>query len=661
MSMELPKAEVWIYDIETLSNLFTLTAKQVGSQEKRVYLIGLGRCDALEIHNFMYKPAHQHPTLWFAGYNNREFDDQVIAYIIEHVAQLKRWGPEKAAEAVYNKSQAIISNKSFYTEPQRYFQSIDLYRIPRLHYNRKGLKLVGVNLKWPRIQDMPVSHTATVDESDLPVILGYNENDVDLTGELFKNQRGEVQLRNEISVAYGVDVMSEDRSGIANRLLEKFYSEATGRHPRDFKKERTERSTVAMADVIHADVAFRTKGLQNLLVQMRREVIDIDWLRRAKPKQKDERYKWSLFVGETAYDVALGGLHSNSRHYPLIAESDEEGTLIDRDVSSYYPSIVLRHHIKPAHLTDAYLMVFEQLFHERLEAKRLSKTDPAMATKAETLKIVLNAGAFGKLGDEKYWMYDMLALYRVTINGELYLLMLIERLEEAGIHVWYANTDGIIAKVRKEQEAEYDAICHGWEEELGFTLETTRFKKAVVRDVNEYVMEKENGVFKAKGDLDYESWKDVTKSFNMPVEQLAIQRYFFEGKPVMETLTEHGDILDFCKAQNVGRQYQLEYHTQVSTFNRHGMPVTTLGVEELQRTIRFFVSKRGGSLQKRKEDGRLEALSGTKGETVYVLNSLPESEAERKALLTLVDYSYYERECNRYIVLFERQQAALEL
>src|SRR5690606_30184845 len=98
----------------------------------------------------------------------------------------------------------------------------------------------------------------------------------------------------------------------------------------------------------------------------------------------------------------------------------------------------------------------------------------------DAFKIVANAGSFGKLGDEKWWMCDLLALYRVTVNGQLYLLMLIERLELEGITVWYANTDGVTAKVPKGKEEAYERICAEWQEELRMELEFDRYRKAVI-------------------------------------------------------------------------------------------------------------------------------------------------------------------------------------
>lgn len=662
MSEQAPKAEIWSYDIETLSNLFTLIAKRQGSDEVRTFRVGLLWNEVEEMADFMTKPPRDYPLLWFVGYNNRDFDDRVVGSIIENVAYLARLEGDAAARWIYRKAQDMIDKRDggFYNPPNPHFQSLDLFRITRLHASYKGLKLVGVNLKWKKIQDMPIDHKAEVQLDQVDDVLRYNLNDVLLTERLFENQREEIQLRNAISVEYGVDVMNEDRSGVANRLLEKFYWEATNIPPWEFKKLRTHRARIPLSEVIHDDVRFESRSMQDFLDRLRKVEIE------EGGKKKD--YKWSVLIGDTVYDVALGGLHSSNSNYPAIWETDEEGTLIDCDVASYYPTIVLNHRIKPAHLTDACLEVLDRLTRERLEDKAKMKAlkeqgktedDPEfklIKVSTEGKKISINK-MFGAYGDEKFWLYDMKAMYGVTINGQLYLLMLIERLERAGIPVWYANTDGISAKVPPGKEDLFYEIAHEWEKEFGFELEFVKFKKAVIQDVNEYIIEKlepksEKDRYKKKGDLDDELYKDVTKSFSMPIIATAVRKYFFEGVPVMQTLKTHEDILDFCKAQNVGKQYSIEYHSLDEENLR-------LRIEPLQRTLRFFVATKGGTIQKRKDTGRLEALAGTKGQTVVILNDLPDDPAQIERLRDLVDLAHYERECLKIIIPFERQQTRM--
>lgn len=54
-------------------------------------------------------------------------------------------------------------------------------------------------------------------------------------------------------------------------------------------------------------------------------------------------------------------------------------------------------------------------------------------------------------------------MYQVTINGQLFLLMLIEKLELAGIHVISANTDGIVSIIPNDKFELYCNLCHEWE------------------------------------------------------------------------------------------------------------------------------------------------------------------------------------------------------
>lgn len=45
----------------------------------------------------------------------------------------------------------------------------------------------------------------------------------------------------------------------------------------------------------------------------------------------------------------------------------------------------------------------------------------------------------------------------------------------------------------------------------------------------------------------------------MPIVAKAVFEYFTNNIPVMETLRNHKDILDFCKTQNVGKQFDVVY------------------------------------------------------------------------------------------------------
>jgi uncharacterized membrane protein (DUF106 family) len=66
--------------------------------------------------------------------------------------------------------------------------------------------------------------------------------------------------------------------------------------------------------------------------------------------------------------MGIGGLHSSETTVAHVA--GDRHLLIDRDVASYYPSIILTLGLYPAHLGPAFLTVYQKLVRERLAAKK---------------------------------------------------------------------------------------------------------------------------------------------------------------------------------------------------------------------------------------------------------------------------------------------------
>ena len=140
--------------------------------------------------------------------------------------------------------------------------------------------------------------------------------------------------------------------------------------------------------------------------------------------------------------MAAGGLHSVDR--PDILVSTDRFLYRDADVSSYYPNLVINEHVCPAHLAfAAFHAIAKFITAERMtnknkakEAKNAHNKELATfyGTGADAYKIVANSGLFGKLGFDG-WMFDLKAMYQTTINGQLYLMMMIEEMELNGIPV----------------------------------------------------------------------------------------------------------------------------------------------------------------------------------------------------------------------------------
>ena len=46
------------------------------------------------------------------------------------------------------------------------------------------------------------------------------------------------------------------------------------------------------------------------------------------------------------------------------------------------------------------------------------------------------------------WVYDPMCVFKIRINGQLMLLMLIEKVVENGFQLIQSNTDGIFVKIK---------------------------------------------------------------------------------------------------------------------------------------------------------------------------------------------------------------------
>lgn len=303
---------------------------------------------------------------------------------------------------------------------------------------------------------------------------------------------------------------------------------------------------------------------------------------------------------------------------------------------------MISYNIYPEHLNkQAFVKMVSFLKDTRVKCKH-TKDEEGQVMKgvpnkigAEALKIVINS-IYGKLGSELFFLYDRFAQMQVTINGQLMTMTLVEELELNGIHVISANTDGIVIKLPRDKFDVYKDITNRWNEFNKMGADYEEYNQIVSRDVNNYFDIQVDGATEFKGALDPKQYiKDLKKGYDMPVVAKAVFEYFVNGTPVMETLHKHTDILDFCKTQNVGKQFNVVYNT-----TENGEIVTV----KSQRHVRFYVSTRGVVIQKQHNTtGALSRLAG--GKPVIILNSLDDKPIEERN----INYGYYYEECYKII------------
>lgn len=614
LNMENDQKWIDVYIDADIKKDFNAKQEALSHIDYRQFILHNDQYDAVEFYNFM------RDIKLLIGYNSIKFDNLIVdyMYVIQDVVLSpgQEWWAIEEIRKLVNK---IIENNNinykYYDDKLREFKefyiSIDLLMALFETVSRKSLKQAAINIKWYRIEDLPIKPNAMVNKSDFQKIFDYNLNDVLITRALHLLKKKEFELRINISAKYDVNVITSNRSTIADKLMAKFYSQYTGLKHFQFKDLRSNRIHVVFNDILNPKIHFITPELK----QAYEEVRNTDFI-----LGKD--FEKVIIFRDKGYTIATGGLHSIDR--PNKYECDASTTYLrDADVSSYYPALIEFEGVCPAHLAP---VAFHQIVHMIRTDRIAYKTQAKILKKegryaeandysvgADTLKIVANSGLFGKLGYDG-WLHDPKAMYQVTLNGQFYLIMLIEQLEEAGIEVISANTDGILSRFTKDKLDEYNKITTAWQKFTKLDLEFTDYIKYVRTSVNDYIAIKKEWLIdhnddeniKRKGDFLIEV--ELSKGFNAPIVAIAIDKFILYKIPIEDTIINHTDIYDYCISVKTGEKFEKKLHRI-----ENGQYI----IESLSKNLRYFVSNHGGTLLKHSSD---QIMNMNKGALITPFN-----------------------------------------
>lgn len=611
--------KAYLFDVEVFPNVFMVTFREVKSREDTSFWIfnieGKKRNDSLELSRFIVNNL-------LIGFNNRHYDNSILNFIHKNARRFQDSEPDQVTSFIYQVSNKVIKEKLKDHKYKLPFRSCDLMAVGTI---KQSLKHVGVLLKHEWLQELPYPFDQKITTFEqLKVIKEYNiRGDIAITEKLYHRLRDKVIDRIEIEKEEGVSALDSTDSGISNQLTIKMYQEITGLDRSSFINLRTYRNYVRLGDCISPIIQFRSKELKKFLNDIKNVEVN--------PRQKGDFFR-TVTIGKTTYTIGKGGLHDAMKNTVRIKKP---GYLIrDADVGSYYPRIIEHFDCFPEHFDGRVKSRYGKLTDLRLSIK---KTQP---TKAGILKIVLNS-FYGKYGSDSFFLYDPKAMYSVTLNGQLSLLMLIEELEHNGIEIFTANTDGITAYLKEDQVETYHKICKDWMEYTKLELEFMDYDEIYMKDCNNYFVIKDRTIIKEKGF--FFTKFDPAKSFSMPIVPIAIKKYFLEKIPVRQTIEEHQDILDFTICENSDKKFWYEYrYVHEKEFKEKKFP----------HMLRFYASKGGGLLIK--TDGSINAQTDKRSETsmiakqnVTLINDIENPYPKENP----IDFDYYVKEAMKVIKL----------
>jgi hypothetical protein len=620
---------VFSWDIETYPDLFTIAATNCYDMSERYVLSLENTNDRNENAKKLADFVNGVNADTMVGYNSLGFDLPVCIYALLNGAIPK--DIERFASMCIRKKKEDWERKEY--NKYRYYRGatcfsgrtqLDLI----LHFNtidRVSLKALLISIGWHNIIDLPYPPGSQV----LPYIeeiKEYNLNDTDGTAAVYIEMYDEIKLRYDTGAHYKIDVLNTSRSVMGAKLMGHLYKQAYPNESYDLENQRTFRNELHFADVVNEKIEFKTQPMQRLL----NDIKGISYYGHGEHVD-NSLVKWNreVTIGQQSYTMGVGGIHSI--HEPEYFETKDGYTLVDADVESYYPRLMINDKVSPKHLGAKFLELYERLVELRIAAKKAGIKITAYA-----LKITINA-IFGKMGSSKEWFYDLLALYQVTLNGQLYLFMLIEELNLQGFDTFYANTDGITCRIKDSRKDEFYAICEAWEKQLNFKLEYVEIEKIMMRDVNNYTLRDVNGNYKDKGAFIPEP--RFGKPVNAPIIAQAIRAWFYEGTVLEKTIASSLNLRDYEMTKKVGPQFDAELH-----WVNKGTPQ----FDKLQRVNRYYAAKGtgAGSLYKRrKRDGGCENL--LKDSLVGICNNYADTSRP------VINLDYYTKRARKAIAEFD--------
>ena len=624
--------DVLIYDIETLKEMFLVGIYIPHEDIYHEFEVSKSKYDLDKFVEFTEK----YKDFYWVGYNNLRFDSQVVEWVLR---KCQDWGEKsnlEVAAMIAQKAQDVIDDANYdvfaeYREEDLTLKQIDLFKIH--HFDNKNrrvsLKRLEFEMDLENIEEMPIHHTKVgMTLEDRKLTRQYCQNDVMATYEFYKVTIGEtdhplykgndqIQLRFDIEKEFDIPCINYSDSKIGDEIIKKYYCEEKKMDVKTLPRKGYFRKYIFISQCIAPYVQFKTVQLDQFLKKIKKLRLGIN-----------DDFKEHIHFYDNVYSFMKGGLHTENK--PEVFEEDEDHLIIDWDVSSYYPAIIINNKQYPYHLGKEFLTGYKKMYEKRLELKPFAKKDKKIRGIVGALKLAVNS-VYGKSSDMNSWIYDRQLTMFTTITGELSLMMLIEAYETKDIRVISANTDGVTIYIHKSKLAEMEKINDWWCKITGYELERADYKKIIFSTVNDYLAIKTDGEIKKKGDFltDFE----LHKNKSARIVPIALEHYYVSGVPITETIRLHKNPFDFCIRQKSTSDFHYEGY-------RKGIPPSIYN-----KLIRYYITKSedGEKLLKIKnQDSTSTAPNSSQVEAgdwlCKVVNHLP---ANTTVASMNINYDYY--------------------
>ena len=509
---------IYIYDIEVFAHDWFVVFSDLEEKESVVF-----HNDNIGLKRFMLNHG-----LIFGGFNNKHYDDWVTQ------SMLTGADPEK----VKAHNDFIIMQKGngwefpFVQYQKKLFKSFDL----RDDIADKGLSLKAIegNLCQPIVEssiDFNINRKLTKSEAE--EVIFYCKTDVSNTVKLYHKRKS--YLDGKIAVGRLKSIDASISLSLTNPKLTATYLEA---RRADYNDE------------------FEYDPPGELILNKYREPIEFF-------RKIDYNEKVKCDIAGVQHVYGWGGIHGARENY--FDQSTEEMKIVDIDVGSYYPSMMLEYGYISRSIPSA--EGYTNVYNTRIKAKHEGDDETAGA-----LKLVLNS-TYGAMKNQYNPLYDPRGANHICITGQLLLTDLIEKLEDVeGFSLIQSNTDGLMIKFPVANEKQINKIVEEWEQRTRLNMEYTEIHRIAQKDVNNYIVQvgatyliwdgvktftkEDKRKINTKGGY-VSLWQGGSfKNNSLIIVHKAIVEYFMNSVPVEDTINKAENIFDFQMICKTGGTFQ---------------------------------------------------------------------------------------------------------
>lgn len=504
-----------------------------------------------------YYEAHKN-EIW-VGYNNNHYDQYIMKAI------LCDFNPKEVNDFIIKDGKQGWQFSSL-------FRKITMYNYDAMFRSDRGLKalegFMGNNIKETSVP-FDIDRKLTADE--INETIKYCRHDVEQTIEVFFARKDKFDAQMGLIKMFNLPLsdISRTLTQLSAKVLEAQ------------RQQRDDEFNISFPDTLRI----------NKYVEV------VEWYKNSN--NRDYSKSLTIKVAGVETQFGWGGIHS------AIPKYVGEGYFINMDVTSLYPSLMIRYNLHSRNIKDPQKYV--DMYHTRVKFK--AEKNPLQIALKEPLN-----GSYGAMKDKNNPLYDPLMANNICVHGQLLLLDLMEKLELYA-EIIQSNTDGILIKMPNGHNEDkwfdvIDDIVHEWEKRTGLTMEFDEYRKVFQKDVNNYVAVTPDGKYKSKGSY---VKKQNSLDYDLPIVNKAMIEFMVNNVPIEITIGNCNQLIMFQKIVKLTGKFKNAIHN---------------GKILSEKCFRVFASTRSSDtyIGKQKSDGAtIEKFANTPEHCFIVNDDVKES------------------------------------